>query len=820
MKQLICILILGLILNQNIWAQKSHHKQCFNSGIIPPEGWTIEDPAAPTSPRWHFSHSHHASGQYQELQFINGGEVGFRFISPVFNLSNYTNLHLSFKQLINASNIGGEVHIQTRSNNGIWSTVWSRGLDAYFNNTTSEQISIEILGVDIQNENFQFCFFVDSPSFSINNWYIDDIDLYSNLNHDLAVSKVLNNKHWVNDAPIVPQIEIYNNSINSVQQLPLKLKIYNYAGEELYDQSMTIEDIESNAISTVSFPEFNFPEDDQMYMLQVFLDNYTDDNGENDTILFYIDNYSSGRQDILKEFSTGTWCQYCPNAVHGLEQMEEEGIDNLAVIEYHEGDEYENQSSHSRLIDYYKTTAYPSSYTNGAVGGYTYNGQMEAYNEQMQFGSAIELFISGEAINGSTYDVDINIVKHLPFVDDYTILHLALTESNIPEEWYGEAFVQYVNRHMYPDENGILIDLMTPEEDRYSYSISLDNGWVPQECELVAFLQNKFTGEVYQAKMAHLTALPMKSPELTFIPENASTNIPIDFQFSILSDIPLRNIDDSEITNGNLSDLLIFKNEIGEDIPFTSTINDEKTTISISANSPLAYEAHYTLEVFDFENYDGIPGMRQVSSFTTQSEVSVPYIVFSPLDGAVLVSIDTPIEISFSQAVRNLDDSSISSSDIQDIMSFKQADNDLPFYGVINSSNDKITIIPTQFLEVNKTYTVTVSNVENFMDMAIETQSSSFTTGYVGVFSMKKENEASFYPNPARSNLVIDFSNGKELPRHIEVLDVIGNILINKSINDVVNQQLNINLSGIKAKVLLVRLKYSDKTTVNKIIKH
>ena len=52
------------------------------------------------------------------------------------------------------------------------------------------------------------------------------------------------------------------------------------------------------------------------------------------------------------------------------------------------------------------------------------------------------------------------------------------------------------------------------------------------------------------------------------------------------------------------------------------------------------------------------------------------------------------------------------------------------------------------------------------MDMAIDTQSSSFTTGYVGVFSMKKEKEASFYPNPVRSNLVIDFNNGKELPRY------------------------------------------------------
>ena len=335
----------------------------------------------------------------------------------------------------------------------------------------------------------------------------------------------------------------------------------------------------------------------------------------------------------------------------------------------------------------------------------------------------------------------------------------------------------------------------------------------------MAFLQNKLTGEVYQAKMEHLTALPTKSPGITFIPGNGTLNIPINYQFTLISDTPIRNLDNSKLTNENINKLLELKNEIGVNIPFTASISSEKTSISIIPSSPLDYDTQYTISILNFENHTGVPGITEKSLFRTQLEISAPYVTIEPTDGSVLVPTDSPIEISFSQPIRNLDDSPISTSSIQNIIMLKQDEDNISFFGVINSSNDKITILPTQAFEDNKTYTVTVTNLENDMDLAIDSQNSSFTTGNVSVHSIKSVNKPLFYPNPVKDNLTIDFNQKNESLRYIEVLDLTGNILIKKAIDGKPNKQIYINLSGLKTGILIIKLHYLNKTTVTRIFK-
>jgi hypothetical protein len=57
------------------------------------------------------------------------------------------------------------------------------------------------------------------------------------------------------------------------------------------------------------------------------------------------------RTKVLFEIATGTWCQYCPGAAKGADDMVHNGHD-VAIIEYHGGDSYENTASLDR-ISYY-----------------------------------------------------------------------------------------------------------------------------------------------------------------------------------------------------------------------------------------------------------------------------------------------------------------------------------------------------------------------------------------------------------------------------------------------------------------------------------
>jgi len=54
------------------------------------------------------------------------------------------------------------------------------------------------------------------------------------------------------------------------------------------------------------------------------------------------------RTKVLFEIATGTWCQYCPGAAKGADDMESNGHD-VAIIEYHQGDEYETSTTLDRI---------------------------------------------------------------------------------------------------------------------------------------------------------------------------------------------------------------------------------------------------------------------------------------------------------------------------------------------------------------------------------------------------------------------------------------------------------------------------------------
>jgi hypothetical protein len=53
------------------------------------------------------------------------------------------------------------------------------------------------------------------------------------------------------------------------------------------------------------------------------------------------------RNMVILEIATGTWCQYCPGAANGADQLITNGC-AVAVIENHNGDAFANSFSNAR----------------------------------------------------------------------------------------------------------------------------------------------------------------------------------------------------------------------------------------------------------------------------------------------------------------------------------------------------------------------------------------------------------------------------------------------------------------------------------------
>jgi len=124
-----------------------------------------------------------------------------------------------------------------------------------------------------------------------------------------------------------------------------------------------------------------------------------------------------------------------------------------------------------------------------------------------------------------------------------------------------------------------------------------------------------FAGILDPATYEFTTILP--APTTTFNPLSGSTGVSILSNVTINYDLPIRNIDASEITELNLSNLITFETG-GTPIPYTATINLEKTSITIDPDSDLPMDSQIDVSILPVENMVGVEqSTSQLCSFST-----------------------------------------------------------------------------------------------------------------------------------------------------------------------------------------------------------
>ncbi len=249
---------------------------------------------------------------------------------------------------------------------------------------------------------------------------------------------------------------------------------------------------------------------------------------------------------VVVEISTGTWCQYCPGAAMGADELVAEFGDAVAIIENHGGDTYQNAASSSR-ISLYGTSGFPTAYFDGgnAVVGGDHNVSMYSYYEpeyNLNISELTSFDVSMEItpINDFTFNVTLTVDKVFDYSGTNLVAHLVLTESHIPESWQGMTELNFVNRGMFPSPSGTVLDFSSSNQQIINYTVGIDEDFVVEECELVAFVQNMSTKEIVQGR-------------------KSSLNIPIGSNNVMLEDI-LSPVTTDEICENAISPLIRVKN--------------------------------------------------------------------------------------------------------------------------------------------------------------------------------------------------------------------------------------------------------------------
>ena len=206
------------------------------------------------------------------------------------------------------------------------------------------------------------------------------------------------------------------------------------------------------------------------------------------------------RQKVIVEVGTGTWCPSCPAVVHIIHDLIDAGA-NMSVVEYHINDPYQNFESLARR-DYYSFPWFPTTYYDAWHIGWddwaTYSVHEAYYTARSLTQSSFSVEIDGEVGNDEISGT-VTIDQVANYNGTNLKLHVALTESNIPEIWQGETELDFTERAMFPNNGaGIAIDFTSGASQEITFNIPMDPTWVKENCELVFFVQDDDSKEIVQ----------------------------------------------------------------------------------------------------------------------------------------------------------------------------------------------------------------------------------------------------------------------------------------------------------------------------------
>ena len=229
------------------------------------------------------------------------------------------------------------------------------------------------------------------------------------------------------------------------------------------------------------------------------------------------------------------------------------------------------------------------------------------------------------------------------------------------------------------------------------------------------------------------TIIDNAAPIFTFNPADLDTNVIVSSNIIITFNELIRNINNSTLTDSNVDSLITLKDEdsSGSNITFNATIDEDKKIITINPTNNFNSEQVIYLAIAAVEDQAGNATAATNISFTARDS-DPPAVSFFPSNSDVNVLRNSDITISFTEVIRNLNDSPITDANIDSLITLKQSNSsgaDILFDAVVDSTKENITITPTSNLPLNQVIYVAIgASVEDEWDNAITASSASFTT--------------------------------------------------------------------------------------------
>jgi hypothetical protein len=207
---------------------------------------------------------------------------------------------------------------------------------------------------------------------------------------------------------------------------------------------------------------------------------------------------------VLAEEFTGTWCYYCPGAMMGLYNLEQQVGDQLAVVAYHLSDGFTVPGCTTRQA-YYSVTGIPTVWFDGVIerlgGNHTtpidYTAQ---FNQRAGIPSPLIIDLALDTYDGGTGEGTVTAMIYNEA--DTTVagqVRFVATGDDTLYNWQGFDHLYFTALDIFPDAQGVTVSIDPGMTHVETQDFVIPAGWRDRACTIVAFLQNDESKEVQQA---------------------------------------------------------------------------------------------------------------------------------------------------------------------------------------------------------------------------------------------------------------------------------------------------------------------------------
>ena len=469
-------------------------------GASMPAGWSID--AQPNN--WSVSATANAGGTPNEMHLTWSPQFNgmTRLVSPALDMTGFNEVVFSFKHALDNYSGSNTIGVATSSDGGsTWNQAWSQG----YNTSSSWTVNVSVNTPDMGQPNVQFCIFFNGSSYNINDWFFDDVKIFTLENLDVAVTGTsIPELVQVGDLTVNMGVMSYGSTpVTSIQAS------YEVSGMEPVEQTFNV-NLDPLASTTLTFDvpvTVATPGSYDIVLTINKVNGVDDDLADNNTWEkhFSVPVGFTQRFPMIEHFSSST-CGPCVNVNNQMNTFCNNNPGRYTYTKYQmnwpgAGDPYYTNEGGVRRV-YYGVSGVPDIYLDG-VG--TNNA---AVNQTVFDQHAAEpgyFDVRGSfTVDGNNIHIFADV---MPYVDVEARVFVAINEkvtyNNVGGN--GETEFHHVFMKMMPDGEGSTIAFTTGEMQRLEFTQDMSSTHVEEmsDLEVSIWVQNYSSKYVYNSHFAY-----------------------------------------------------------------------------------------------------------------------------------------------------------------------------------------------------------------------------------------------------------------------------------------------------------------------------